>query len=323
MTKDSKRPIPKTISPQARAVYEAAPDSLDYAPVDLATINDIRKTVRAEFEPAALQTLERTGVRLEEMQINGIPVLAVHPKESERRSIRHAILYFYGGGYITGSPFEDLPISATLAAGLGITVFAAHYRLTPEHPYPAALEDGLASYRGLLEDYEPARLAVVGESAGGNLATSTLLTIRDAGEAMPQATALLSPWVDLADLSDSRVVLDGLDPALGCVTPAALAFANGRDLKDPGISPVYADFEPGFPPTLITTGTRDFLSSDCARLSTAMRLAGVDVRLHLWEGMWHVFEFYPDVPEAQQSLAEITAFLAKQLELGQGPIWTS
>jgi len=323
MTKNNRRPIPKSISAEARAVYEAAPDSLDYAPVDPATINEIRKTVRAEFEPAAQLTLERTGVRLEEVEINGVPAMAVHPKESQRRSVRHAILYFYGGGHITGSPFEDLPISATIAAGLGVTVFAPHYRLTPEHPYPAALEDALASYRGLLETYEPSRLAVVGESAGGNLAVSALLSIRDAGEDMPQATALLSPWVDLADQSDSRVVLDGLDPALGCVTPAALAYADGRDLTDPGISPVYADFGPGFPPTVITTGTRDYLSGDCARLSTAMRLAGVDVRLHLWEGMWHLFEFYPDVPEAKQSLAEITAFLAKQLELGLGPIWTS
>ncbi len=319
---NSTRPIPKTISPQARAVYEAAPASLDYAPVDLETIGGIRDAVRAEFEPAAHQVLERTGVVLEETEINGVPTMAVHPKESERRSVRHAVLYFYGGGYITGSPFEDLPISATIAAGLGVTVYAPHYRLTPEHPYPAALEDGLASYRGLLEKFEPSRLAVVGESAGGNLATSTLLTIRDAGEAMPQATALLSPWVDLADLSDSRTILDGMDPALGSVTPAAVAYANGRDRKDPGISPVYADFSPGFPPTLITTGTRDFLSGDCARLSTSMRLAGVDVTLHLWEGMWHVFEFYPDLPEARQSLAEITAFLAKHLELGQGPFWT-
>lgn len=318
----SSRPIPKTISAEARAVYEAAPESLDYAAVDKATIGDIRKTVRAEFEPAAQLVLERTGVRLEETDINGVPVMAVHPKETERRSVRHAVLYFYGGGHITGSPFEDLPISATLASKLGVTVFAPHYRLAPEHPYPAAHEDGLASYRGLLEQYEPSRLAVVGESAGGNLATSMLLAIRDAGEAMPQATALLSPWVDLADLSDSRTVLDGLDPALGCVTPAALAYANGRDLQDPGISPVYADFAPGFPPTLITTGTRDYLSGDCARLSTSMRLAGVDVTLHLWEGMWHVFEFYPDVPEARQSLAEIATFLAKHLELGQGPFWT-
>lgn len=320
---ENPRPIPKMISAEARAIYESAPDPMDFRTIDPATIQSVREATRADFEPASKLVLERTGVVMEETDIGGVPTMVIRPKESERRSVRHAVLYFYGGGHVVGSPFEDLPISATLAAGLGITIYAPHYRLAPENPYPAALDDGLAVYRALLDTYESSRLAVVGESAGGNLTLSTLLAIRDSGEDMPQATALLSPWVDLADQSDSRTVLDDLDPTLRNVSAAAEAYAGGRDLTDPRVSPVYADYQPGFPPTLITTGTRDYLSGDCARLSTAMRLAGVDARLHVWEGMWHVFEFYPDVPEAKQSLAEITAFLANQLDLGQGPFWTS
>lgn len=322
MTNES-RPIPKTISDQAKAVFRAAPDQMDFRVIDPETISALREDTRKAYEEASKTVLEQTGVKVEETCIGGVPTMAIHPKDSERRSVRHGILYFYGGGYVVGSPFEDIPISATLAAGLGVTVFCPHYRLAPENPYPAALEDGLAAYRALLDTYEPSRLAVVGESAGGNLTMATLLAIRDANEDMPQTAVLLSPWVDLADQSDSRTVLDNLDPTLRSVGAAAKAYAGDRELTDPGISPVYADYGPGFPPTLITTGTRDLLSGDCARLSTAMRLAGVDVRLHLWEGMWHVFEFYPDVPEAKQSLAEITSFLAKQLELGHGPYWTS
>ena len=127
----------------------------------------------------------------------------------------------------------------------------------------------------------------------------------------------MSPWSDLTKTGDSEYVLAGLDPTLDYdlfIADPARAYAAGRDLKDPLISPVYADYGPGFPPSLITTGTRDLFMSDCARLSTALRQAGIDAHLHLWEGLWHVFEWYPDLPEAARSLDEVAAFLQRHLD---------
>ena len=135
---------------------------------------------------------------------------------------------------------------------------------------------------------------------------------------MPAAVALLSPWSDLSKTGDTQTTLAGLDPTLHyelTIKDAALAYAAGRALTDPLVSPLYADYRPGFPPCLITTGTRDLFLSDCARLSTKMRLAGVDATLHVWEGMWHVFEFYSEIPEAGRSLAEVAVFLDKYLNI--------
>jgi len=136
---------------------------------------------------------------------------------------------------------------------------------------------------------------------------------------MPRAVALMSPWADLTVSSESFHTHRGLDPTFGADpddVSEAEAYGGGRDLTEPLISPVYAEDWAKFPPTLITTGTRDLLMSDCARLSTVMRRAGVDVSLHLWEGMWHVFEYYPEIPEGQQSLEEIARFLADHLGRG-------
>ena len=171
-------------------------------------------------------------------------------------------------------------------------------------------------YTHLISSLGPKNLLVAGESAGGNLALATLLKAREQNLPMPAAAALLSPWVDVGGNSDSHAV--DIDPTLSMDSignTAARAYLSDDDskLKDPLASPIYADYDSTFPSTLITTGTRDFLLGDSARLSTKMRLSGVDVQLNVWEGLWHVFEFYPQVPEARQSLQEIGTFLAKHL----------
>ena len=315
--RDRDIPVPASISAAAQAFFETA-QPVQHRPVTPGAIAAIREATRAGAIPNAEAMRDAHAEAVADTEIGGVAVQVVVPKGYDAANDGRALLYFHGGGHVVGSPFEDLSITAPLAHRLGIKVYAVQYRLAPEHPFPAALDDATAVYMELLDRLGPSGFAVAGESAGGNLALAVVLRARDAGLALPAAAALMSPWSDLTKTGDSEYVLAGLDPTLDYdlfIADPARAYADGRDLKDPLISPVYADYGPGFPPSLITTGTRDLFMSDCARLSTALRQAGVDAHLHLWEGLWHVFEWYPDLPEAAQSLDEVAAFLQRHWDV--------
>ena len=159
---------------------------------------------------------------------------------------------------------------------------------------------------------------MTGDSAGGNLSLATVLSAMADGLPPPAALALFSPWSDLTDSGDSIRTLEGIDPDLefdGYLGRAAAAYAGERDTSDAEISPLYAELPENFPATVISTGTRDLLLSDCARLHLALKRAGVPATLNVWEGMWHDFEFYPEIPEGQESLAEMAGFLAAYLDI--------
>ena len=186
------------------------------------------------------------------------------------------------------------------------------YRLSPEHSYPEPQQDMQRVYPALVEAYGARRLAVCGESAGGNQALALLQQARAAGLPLPSCAALLSPWCDLQNRGDSHAFNDARDPSLNgdWVDIAAAMHAGGHPLDDPGISPLFGDLS-GLPPVMITTGSRDLLLSQCLRLAQKLRAAGVDCDLRVWEGLWHVFEFYA-IPEADLSLREIAAFVRAQ-----------
>jgi len=308
-------PAPSAISEAAKAFFENAPPLAPW-PIKAETIDAVRRTEREGCAAHSEAVRAALTERVEESEIAGVTVQVVEPKGYHRTRDDQAVLYFHGGAHVTGSPFEDLPITAALAYRLGLKVYSPQYRLAPEAPFPAGRDDGFAVYRSLADTLAADNLVVIGESAGGNLALAVVLCARDGGLPLPAATALLSPWCDITSTGDSSRTLAGLDPTLDYslhLRDSAAAYAGDRDHKDALISPLYADYRRGFPPTLITTGTRDLLLSDCARLSTTLRLAGVEAILHVWEGMWHVFEWYPDLPEAQQSLDEIADFLRRHL----------
>ena len=310
-----KRSVPSAISAQAMAYIEGAPPLAAW-PVNPKAIDEVRRHEREGCAPYADEARTLFVKTIAETEIAGVCVEVIEPKGGLRRKDT-AVLYFHGGAFITGSPYEDLTITAGLAHRLGAKIYAPRYRLAPEHPFPAGLEDGLAVYGELGRDLGWDNLVVAGESAGGNLALGITLAAKSKGSGTPAALALMSPWSDVTDTGDTNRTLAGKDPTLDYdlhLADAAAAYAGGRSQSDPLISPLYADFGGGFPATMITSGTRDLLLSDCARLSTIMRQAGVDVRLHVWEGMWHVFEWYSDLPEAQTSLDEIAAFLEKNIE---------
>ena len=307
------RPIPGTISDEAKKIFAAAVLDETWS---LERIEQIRAEEQEDARNTNKAIIECYVESLDENEMGGVPVLSVVPKNYDSSNDDRCLLYFFGGAYVVGSPYVDLPIIARLAVRLGVKVHAPFYRRAPEHPCPAAIDDGYAVYTHLLEDLAANKIVFAGESAGGNLALEVVLRARNEQLPTPAATALMSPWSDVTPSGLSQQEAAGFDPTMDYKThleiPAA-AYAGDYDQKDPLVSPLYADYTAGFPPTLITTGTREGFLSDCARLSTIMRQAGVDVRLHVWEGMWHTFEWYFDVPEADQSLDEIANFLSSAI----------
>lgn len=264
--------------------------------------------MRRRYEPAIAAVRRDLTFTETNRHIGGVDCLQVSGPTSAGQ-----VLYFFGGGYTVGSPEEDLTIMAPLAIGAAATVTAPRYPLAPEAPFPAALDAAWAAYQGLVE-LHPEGCVVVGESAGGNLALALTQRIRSAGLTQPRALVLMSPWADLGFTGDSH--LANRDPSLvltdGDLIAMAESYRHDRPVTDPLISPIHADFT-GFPATFMTTGTRDLLLSDGIRVADSMRRVGVDVTFRVWEGMWHVFEFYRELPEARASLDEISDFVQAAL----------
>ncbi len=227
------------------------------------------------------------------------------------------ILYIHGGGWFRGSPAVYREFLLRLSAATGARVFAVQYRLAPEAPFPAGLEDCVRAYDWLLaQGVDPRRLAIVGDSAGGNLTMATALQLRDLQLPQPAALACLSLVADLAVTGDSHVTRQAEDPTLGGSPIMALVvkhYLNGTDPRHPLASPLYADLC-GLPPLLIQVGTAEILLDDSRRLAERAQAAGVDVTLEVWDAMPHVFQFSAaDLPEGQQAIDRIGAFVRRQL----------
>ncbi|MEO0327498.1 MAG: alpha/beta hydrolase [Pseudomonadota bacterium] len=268
------------------------------------SILEIRKQTLELYTPTSQQAITNHGVTCSETEVAGVRCLEVTPSKAIKG---RQILYAFGGGFVQGSPFEDLPISAAISAKCQAKVICPYHRLAPENPFPAGLDD-ITSVAELLLADNPSTL-FAGESAGGNLVLALTHRLGSTGNILPNAIAALSPVVDLEYIGDSH--LADRDPFLKASRKdeVRVAYLNGADPRHPEASPIYGDFGNGFPPAFITTGTRDLLLSGCLRLEKVMREAGVPIELRVWDGMWHVFEFYPGIPEAEASLSEIAEFL--------------
>ena len=306
-------------SKQALAFVDANPVDPGPGPTG-DTVDQWRTESAGLFRPRAERALDRFSLTPGAVTIAGVPCLEIVPEGCDPD---HLVLYFYGGGYVTGSAYEDLIVSAALASFARARIIAPEYRLAPENPWPAATTDGFAVFEALAIDLNGRTLAIAGESAGGNLALAVMLRARDAGLPMPHAAALLSPWCDLANGGDSVSGNDGRDPTLTrrFLDAYTKLYAGDNHAKTPDISPLHGTYDSSFPPMFVTTGTRDLLMSQCVRLAQVLRNAGVDVDLRIWDGLWHVFEFYDELPEAEQSLRTVAAFLHRQYEasIAQSP----
>jgi acetyl esterase/lipase len=306
------RPAPDWLSGQARAILEEPPgviEALDLG--DPAFLAELRKAldedgvaILAELElEHELESVEVAGVRCEWMRT---------PATTDEERV---LIHFHGGGYVGGTPRSSASMVLPIAHAAGVPALSVDYRLAPEHPYPAAVDDTVAVFREVLKSRPASRIGVFGESAGGGLTAATLLALRDAGHPLPAAAAIVSPMADLAGASDTRESLREFDPLLTwekSLAAAAAAYVGDRDPRDPGISPVYADLH-GLPPLLIHSGAREVLLGDALRLARTARRAGVDVTLDVWDGLWHVFHAIPSLPEAREACAEIGEFFRNRL----------
>jgi acetyl esterase/lipase len=223
-----------------------------------------------------------------------------------------AVLYLHGGGYVIGSINTHRDLAARISRAAGARVLVIDYRLAPEHPFPAAVDDSVAAYRWMLaQGLKASRIAVAGDSAGGGLTVATLVAIRDAKLASPGAGVCLSPWTDLEGVGDSMKSRASIDPMVqreGLLEMAAHYLA-GQNPRSPLAAPLYADLA-GLPPLLIQVGTAETLFDDSTRLAERARKAGVKVTLEPWENMIHVFQvFAPMLDEGQQAIDKIGEFV--------------
>jgi epsilon-lactone hydrolase len=279
-------PLPTTISENARKALSTPFPEIPQPPAtDKAAWRAVVKASDTAFEPMAEQWLKALPASVETRTIAGVtvhvatPHANLHPERAHLR-IHGGAWAFMGGKFSMGE-------AAMTAAQFGCVTWGLDYRMPPDHPYPAAVEDGLAVWRELIKQYDPKKIAMSGASAGGNLSATVTLKVRDAGLPMPGAVGLLTPATDLTGGGDTRNTNNGIDTVLRPVANMVALYADGHDLTDPYLSPVFADLTKGFPPTFLQSGTRDLLLSDTVRMHRALLRAGVPAELHVWEAMPH------------------------------------
>ena len=311
-------PVPDTTSPQLRALIAAPlPPTWNTHPK---SADEWRAFVnaRAQLSLKGIPVLkEKMKVTTEPGVIAGVKVFTVTPSEIAEGNRNRVLLHIHGGGYVLSPGEAGLP-EAILMAGHGrVKVISVDYRMPPDHPYPAAMDDAMAVYRALVKTVDPKRIGVFGTSTGGGMTLALVLRAKAEGLPLPGAIAPGTPWSDMTKTGDSYFTNDTIDNVLvsneGWLGDAAKLYANGHDLKDPQLSPIYGDLR-GFPPTTLTTGTRDLFLSNTVRVHRKLREAGVVADPHVFEGMSHgQYLFSPDAPESRQHFAEIVAFFDRHL----------
>lgn len=252
------------------------------------------------------------GVRNEDAALPGIPSEWLIPEDAAEG---RAILYLHGGAYVEGGLNSHRGIASRIAVSAGCRVLLIAYRLAPENPFPAALDDAVAAYRWLLgQGYEPGKLAIAGDSSGGGLTAASLVFLRDAGDPLPAAGMMLSPWADLELTGESVGSVGWRDPMIriGAVRKEAAMYAGGRDPRDPLMSPIHAGLR-GLPPLCIQVGTCEVLLDDSRRLAKKAKNDGVEVELSECEGMFHVYQFFaPMIPESSEAVARLGEFFREK-----------
>lgn len=232
-------------------------------------------------------------VDIRELEIDGIHGEWISVNRAHMK--KYIILYCHGGGYSTGSSIYARTLTTKFATSTSMDVLCFDYRLAPEHPYPAATEDAMKIWNDLmLLGYGARDIIVAGDSAGGNLALSLVLKLKQEGRLLPRGVILMSPWTDLTASGKSHVTRAEIDPVLNAdyLKEMTLNYAEGEDLKNPLISPLFGDFK-GFPPTYIQVGDNEMLLNDATMLHKRMVKANVSVKMDIFKGMWHVFQMSP------------------------------
>ena len=248
------------------------------------------------------------GMKWEPFELDGMNAAWVRP---DRPHDQHrVILYCHGGGYTSGNLGYSRPLASKLSHITGWPTLCFEYRLAPEHPYPAAVEDAERAWDYLMQlGYGARDVAVAGDSAGGNMALVLCHRLRAAGRRLPARLVLMSPWTDMMASGKSYTERAAVDPTitLDYIKAVRSVYAGNEDLASPMLSPLFGDFE-NFPPTLIQAGSNELLLSDSVRLRDRMLAAQVPCRLEVWNGMWHVFQMFP-IKRANQAMERVGKFL--------------
>jgi epsilon-lactone hydrolase len=267
--------------------------------------------LRAGFEAIASMFPVDADIKREAVDAGGVKAEWVSAPDAE---VGRAVLYLHGGGYVIGSINTHRSLAANLSRASKARVLVIDYRLAPEHPHPAAVDDSVAAYRWMLgQGLKPARIAVAGDSAGGGLTVATLVAIRDAKLPLPAAGVCLSPWVDLEGIGGSMTTKADVDPVVqkAGIEQMAAAYLGGKDPRTPLAAPLYADLT-GLPPLLIQVGTAETLLDDASRLAERARKAGVAVNYEPSEDMIHVWHLFASMlDEGRQAIDRIGEFVRK------------
>ena len=261
---------------------------------------------------------KQLGVSVEHFVVEGVSIYRVMPDDVDPRHEDHRFLYLHGGGYVFGGGAASASEAMMIASRAKMQVLSIDYRMPPKHPFPAALDDVVVLYNHVLGNRPASSIAMGGTSAGAGLALAAVHRLIELGVDTPGALFAGTPWADLTKTSDTLFTHESIDRVLvqyeGLLEGAAKLYADGRDLKDQFLSPVYGSFD-GFPPTYLVTGTRDMLLSDTARVHRKLRRAGVIADLNVYEGMSHAgYMIAANTPESQQVYSELNDFLLLYLD---------
>jgi monoterpene epsilon-lactone hydrolase len=310
-------PVPDTVSPEMQRIIGAPPaagwNTVPKTPEEW-------KTFAAGIANAPAPNLQplrdRLGVKSEPTVVNGVKAYMLTPTVIPPANRNRLLVHVHGGCFMAGGG-EAATSEATYMAGYGhFKVLVVDYRRPPEFPYPAPLDDVVSAWKGALKMANPRNMAIFGTSAGGNLTLSAILRLKQERLALPGAIAPGSPMSDLTNTGDSFHTNYMVDNVLvgsnGRCDAMAGSYANGHDLKDPMLSPVYGDMR-GFPPAILTTGTRDLLLSSTVRVHRKLQQAGVEAALQVYEGQSHAQYYLRDSPEAKEAFEEIARFFDKHL----------
>lgn len=248
-------------------------------------------------------------VKCDALQAGGVPAEWIVPPNAAADRV---VLYLHGGGYVMGSINTHRAMIARIARASQARALALDYRLAPEHPFPAAVDDATAAYRWLLaQGYQPGKIVISGDSAGGGLTLATLIALRDAGVPLPAAAAPISPWADLEGTGASIQTRAATDPMVDQASLLRMGrlYAADHDPKKPLLSPIHADYR-GLPPMLIHVGDAEILLDDSTRVAERARAAGVKVELEAWPEMFHVWHVFAKIlPEGQQAIDRIGQYV--------------
>jgi len=311
-------PVPETVSPEDQALIGAPLSPIwNVHPTSADEWKEFVAKVAAPAIAGMPELLAKLNVKREQAKIAGIKVYVITPETVPPENHDRLLVHVHGGGYVLG-PGEAGNREAILMAGYGrMKAISIDYRMPPDFPYPAALDDAMAVWRELVKTNDPKKMAIFGTSTGGGMTLAMVLRAKAEKLPLPAAIAPGTPWSDMTKTGDSYFANEMVDNVLvsndGWLGDAAKLYANGHDLKDPLLSPVYGDFH-GFPPTVLTTGTRDLFLSNTVRVHRKLREVGVEAVLNVFEGQSHAqYLASPYAPETKEALGEIAQFFDAHL----------